>query len=159
MLGLAMRFIRSFKTSGWQRNLKRFRYLKAADYRVQERETFEVTIELPESQPEFLQLCASLGIAVRRIGPEDHVAEPGKTYKPDVWRTLAFPLGRFPQFAQPGDTTIADVPVYVWIRDRYLQIIIAPHTDPTFLDDRDFQRAKTIDDLLAGRTDLRFVAH
>ncbi len=62
----------------------------------------------------------------------------------------------FPGFAQPKETTVAGVAAHVWIRNRYIEIVIAPSDDPFFVNEDDFRRAKAIDDLLARRSDLRF---
>jgi len=143
----------------WKKSLKHVRFCGAEDYRVHERQIFEVAFEIPETERAFLDFCASLGITVERLQAGDAVARVGTAYKPDVWKTLKFPIPAFPDLAQPKDTTVAGVAAHVWIRNRYMEIVIAPAADPFFVNEDDFRRAKVIDDLLASRSDLRFRAN
>jgi hypothetical protein len=120
---------------------------------VNDRQIFEVSIEIPGAKPAFLKLCDSLGVVVKHIEPGDNVAHAGTSYKPEVWKTLKFPIPRFPDLAQPCDQIVAGVPVYVWIREHHLEIIVAPAVGSTFLDEGDYLSAKAVDDLLS-RTDI-----
>jgi hypothetical protein len=140
----------------WKRALKHVRFCPPEDHYVRDREIFEVAIEIPETESAFLELCASLGIDVKRIQPEDNVAQVGTSYKPDVWKTLKFPVPAFPDLAQPGHVNLAGAPVHVWIRGRYLEVLVAPAVGPDRADENDFLRAKLVDDLLSSRSDLRF---
>jgi hypothetical protein len=97
---------------------------------VFDREVFEAAVRIPETEPAFLELCAALGITVDRIQEHDEVAQAGKTYPPEVWRNLKFPIAEFPSLAQPGDTIFAGVPVRIWVRNRCLEIIIGPAVGP-----------------------------
>ena len=136
--------------------MKHLRFCEAEPPQVNDRQIFEVLIEIPETLPAFLEFSSTLGIVVNRIQPEDNVARSGTSYKPDVWKTLKFPIPGFPDFAQPCNQIVAGVPVYVWIRSRYLEIIIAPGVGPTLLDENDYLRAKAVDDFLSSRSDIRF---
>src|SRR5205823_6170179 len=88
----------------WKRSLKHVRFCEAAPRQGEDREIFEIDIEIPEAEPAFLELLSSLGIELRRIQPEDTVARTGTSYTPQEWKKLTFPIPQFPQFAQPGDT-------------------------------------------------------
>src|SRR6266550_8560039 len=104
----------------WKRSLKHVRFCEAAPRQGEDREIFEIDIEIPEAERAFLELLSSLGIELRRIQPEDTVARAGTSYTPEEWKKLTFPIPQFPQFAQPGDTTVAEVPVHVWVRPQHL---------------------------------------
>jgi hypothetical protein len=121
----------------------------------EDREIFEVEIEIPETEAEFLEFAESLSIDVERIGPEDTVARVGTAYTPAEWKTLTFPIPQFPNLAQPAETTLAGIPVHVWVRAHHIQIVVAPTADPVRVNEDDFLRAKALDDLISSRPDLR----
>src|ERR1043166_8653433 len=107
----------------WKGSLKHVRFCEAAPRQGEDREIFEIDIEIPETEPTFLELLSSLGIELRRIQPEDTVARAGTSYTPQEWKNLTFAFPQFPHFAQPGDTTVAGIPVHVWVRPKHLQIV------------------------------------
>jgi hypothetical protein len=135
----------------WKQSLKHVRFCEAAPRQGEDREIFEIDIEIPEAEPAFLELLSSLGIELRRIQPEDTVARAGTSYTPQEWKKLTFPIPQFPHLAQPGVTTVAGIPAHFWVRPHHLQIVIAPAADPVWLDEDDFLRAKAIDDLISRR--------
>jgi hypothetical protein len=134
------------------RALKHVRFSPATGHHTNDRDVFEVSLEVPETKSAFLELCSSLGIVVNSIRPGDNVAQVGTSYKPDVWKTLKFPIPGFPDLAQPGEQTIAGVCVHAWVRGRSLDIVIPPGANPTFANKTDFLRPKAVDDLLSRRS-------
>jgi hypothetical protein len=139
----------------WARSLEHVRFCHPADHQTLDREIFEVAIRIPETQDAFLAFCASLGIAVNRIQPDDTVARTGVAYSPEVWKTLTFPITQFPDLAQPGEQALAGASVHVWIRGHFLEVVIAPAIGPFSVDEADYLRAKAIDGLL-HRPGLQF---
>src|SRR5258706_15671813 len=99
------KLLRRWQIKHLARTLKRVRLSEATGHHSNDRDVFEVVIEMPETKAAFLELCASLGIVVNSIQPGDHVAQAGIPYKPEVWKTLKFAIPQFPDLAQPGDQT------------------------------------------------------
>ena len=66
----------------WKECLKHVRFCEAAPRQGEDREIFEIDIEIPEAEPAFLELLSSLGIELRRIQPEDTVARAGNAFEP-----------------------------------------------------------------------------
>jgi hypothetical protein len=139
----------------WARSLKHVRFCHPADRMVLDREVFLVVLEIPETETAFLDFCSHHGIPVNRIEGHDQIAQKGVSYKPDVWKKLKFPIPQFPNLAQPGDQTLAGAPAHLWVRGRFLEIVIGPAVGPYSVDESDYKRAKAIDDLLSG-SDLNF---
>ena len=139
----------------WARSLEHVRFCHPADHQVLDREIFEVAVAIPDTEPKFLTLCASLGIDVKRIQPEDTVARAGVRYTPEEWERLKFPIPAFPGLLQPGDQIFRGASAHVRIRGRFLEIVIKPGVGPYSLDESDYRRAKVVDGLLC-RPDLQF---
>ena len=151
------RFLRHSRSDirRWARSLEHVRFCHPADLQVFDREIFEVAIAIPETEASFVEWCGELGIPARRIRTEDPVARAGLKYSPEEWKGLAFPIPLFPLLAQPGEQTLAGAKVHIWIRGRFLEIVIAPDVGLYSVDEADYERAKAVDAFLQ-RPGLQF---
>jgi hypothetical protein len=114
----------------WARSLTHVRFCHPADRYVLDRELFEVAVAIPEGQAEFLEFCASLGIRLKKIEAGD------------------VPVPAYPELAQPGEQILGGASAHVYIRGRFLELVIAPAIGAYSVDENDYLRAKALDELL-----------
>ncbi len=112
----------------WVSSLEYFYFCRAWGGHANDGDTFEIYLKYSDKE-DLLSLCKELGINLNVLPPNTPEPIPGKSYSFEEFEHFKNKIKDFPEYEQPCHSRIFSCPVFIWIENGQLRILLSGAKD------------------------------